>query len=111
MRELVEYDVFRVWKDIEVGDPVSLSYRPDADAVEVVILKSNDYKQEDPNVKASTVVDIALGTLPPDKCKDIRMFLKMGYSAFEGTVIRKSDLSTYDDMLKIAVYIKKNDSK
>lgn len=87
--ELLEYDVFRNWAKISKGDEVSL----DVDNGAVLVKKGDE----------------VFGVLPPDECKVIRMLLEMEHkNVFEGTVTCKNDSASYDNILKVAVYVKKN---
>ena len=87
VREILEYDVISKQNQFKKGDQVTLEL---ADG-KLVVKKDS----------------LELGVLPSEDCKVIRMFLEMGHNVFVGTIICKNESTSYDDMLKIAVYIKK----
>ena len=92
VKRLLEYDAFSHWKNVKVGTEVQLNWIDREEKIEVVM-----------KVKTQTNV---LGVLPSEECDTIKKFLKMGHNVFIGTVTRKNDSGNYNDMLKVAIYIK-----
>ena len=52
------------------------------------------------------VEDKVIGELPDDESKELVKFLIMGHDVFSGRITRKKDDGNYNDMIKVAIYIK-----
>lgn len=88
VKELLKYNAFQCWESISVGNEVKVDYDEKANAV---------------LVKVGVHV---IGELPNDESKELVKFLIMGHDVFYGRITRKKDDGNYNDMIKVAIYIK-----
>lgn len=88
VKELLKHNAFQNWKSFSAGDEAKIEYD---EKINAVLVK---------------VEDKVIGELPDDESKELVKFLIMGHDVFSGRITRKKDDGNYNDMIKVAIYIK-----